>query len=48
MLQNTASDQVLHCLPIIKQTLETSAGSKMDLFKLCDKYGKVEVSQYSG
>ena len=34
MLQNVASDQVLHCLPLTQQFLDTSAGSKMDLFKI--------------
>ena len=28
-----ASDQDLHCLPFIKQFLDTTAGSTMDVFK---------------
>ena len=34
MPQNVASDLGLHCLPFIQQLLDTSAVSKMDLFKL--------------
>ena len=35
MLQNAASDQRLHCLPLIQQFLHSSLSidSKMDLFK---------------
>ena len=32
MLQNLASDQVLHCLPLIQQFSVISRGSKMDKF----------------
>ena len=28
-----ASDQGLHCMPLIQQFLDTSTSSKMDLFK---------------
>ena len=31
MPQNTASDQGLHCLPLIQQALATMTGSKMDV-----------------
>ena len=30
---DAASDQGLHCLPLIQQFLETPQGCKMDLFK---------------
>ena len=45
-LQNAASEQCLHCLPLIRQFLHTSVDtcSKMDLFKSEDQHGK--VSQY--
>ena len=33
MPQNAASDQGLHCLPLIQQFLHTSTDSKLDLFK---------------
>ena len=33
MLQNAESDQDLHCLTIIKQFLDTTTGSKLDLLK---------------
>ena len=33
MPQNVASDQGLYCLPLIQQLLDTSTGSKNDLFK---------------
>ena len=33
MLQNAASDQGLHCLPLIQQFLDKSIDSKMELFK---------------
>ena len=33
MLQNAASHQGLHCLPIIQQFLDTTSGSKLYLFK---------------
>ena len=33
MLQNEASDQGLHCLPLIQQYLDTTLGSKFYLFK---------------
>ena len=33
MLQNVASHQGLHCLPIIQQFLDTTSGSKLYLFK---------------
>ena len=33
MPQNVASDQGLHCLPIMQQFLDTPASSKSDLFK---------------
>ena len=33
MLQNVGSDEVLHCLPLIQQFLDTVKGSKMGLFK---------------
>ena len=46
MPQNAASDQGLHCLPIIQQFLRTSIDTKMDMFKFEDKYGK--MSQYLG
>ena len=39
-LQSVASDQSLHCLPIIQQFLDKSVVSKMDLFKFQVKYGK--------
>ena len=39
MLQNLASDQGLHSLPLIWQFLETSMFSKLDLFKFYNKYG---------
>ena len=40
MLQNAASDQGLHCLPLIQLILDVSAGSNTDLFKFKGKYGK--------
>ena len=40
MVQNAASDLGLYCLPFIQQFLDRSAGSKMDLFKFWDMYGK--------
>ena len=40
MLQNAASDQGWHWLPLIEQISEASKGSKTDFFKLQDKYGK--------
>ena len=40
MPQNAASDQGLHCLLFVKLFLNVSAGSKMDLFKVQDKYDK--------
>ena len=42
MLQNVASAKGLYCLPLIQMFLDTSTGSKMDLFK----FGN--MSQYSG
>ena len=33
MLQNAASDQGFHCLLLIQQFLDKSAGIKIDLFK---------------
>ena len=39
MLQIVASDQGLHCLPLIQQFLDTSVGSYIDLFNFWDKYG---------
>ena len=33
LLQNAASDQGLHCLPLIQQFLVRSTGIKMDLLK---------------
>ena len=38
MLQNAASDQGLHCLPVIEQFLDSS--SEMDFFKHKGQYGK--------
>ena len=42
MPQNVASDQGLHCLPLIQQFLGTSAGSKIDFSyysaKTCCEY----------
>ena len=43
MLQNTASDQGLHCLPLTPAFLDRSTHSKMDLLKFHNKYGK-EIS----
>ena len=40
MPQNVASDQGLHCLPLIQQFLDTSTDSKIDLFRFHTKYGK--------
>ena len=40
MPQNVASDQDLHCLLLIQQGLDRSAGNNMDLFKFLDKYDK--------
>ena len=37
--QNVVSDQGIHCLSLIKQFLDTSAGGQMDLFSCFDKYG---------
>ena len=34
MLQSAASDPGLHCLPCIKQFLDSSTGHHMDLFKI--------------
>ena len=34
------SDQYLHCLLLIQQFIDTSEGSKTDLFKIKDKYVK--------
>ena len=39
MLQNAASDQGLHCLPLIQQYLNTST-DKLIVFKCEDQYGK--------
>ena len=33
MPQNMASDQRLHCLPLIQQFLDTLTGSKIEFFK---------------
>ena len=41
MPQNAGSDQGLHCLTLVQQFLDTSAGSKTDLFKFKDEYGNV-------
>ena len=40
MPQNAASDQDLQLVPVIQQLLDTLAGSKIDLLKVYDKYGK--------
>ena len=40
MLQTEASDQGLHCLPLNQQLLNTTFGSKSNLFKFCNKCGK--------
>ena len=40
MPQKVASDQGLHCLPLIQQFLDSWIGSKMDFFKFYNKYGK--------
>ena len=37
MLQTTASDHSLHCLPLIQQFLDMSTGSNLDVFKFYDK-----------
>ena len=42
MLQNAASDQGLHYLPLVQQFVET-LDSKMDLLKFLDKYDKLKV-----
>ena len=34
--QNVASDQWLHCSPLVQQFLDTSTGSKLGLFKFQD------------
>ena len=34
LLHSMASDQSLHCLPIIQQFLDRSMGNKTDLFKV--------------
>ena len=33
MLHNVASDQSLHCLPLIQVVVDTSTSSEMDLFE---------------
>ena len=47
-LQNAASDQGLHCLPLIQQFIDKSISSKVDLFKLLDKCGKVRCPNIKG
>ena len=37
---SVASDQGLHYLQLVKQILDTLAGSEMEFFKFLDKYGK--------
>ena len=41
MPQNVASDQGLHCLPLIQQFLDISIVTRMDMFKFNDMYWKV-------
>ena len=41
MLQNAASYQGLHCLPLIQQFLDKSTGGEIDVLKCKVKYGKV-------
>ena len=44
---NAASRQGLHCLPLIKQLLDTTLDRKLYLFKILEKVRKgVEVSEY--
>ena len=38
--QIAASDQGVNCFPLIQPCLDTSTGSKMDLFKFLDQNGK--------
>ena len=40
MLQNVASHQGLHCLPLIQQFLDTTSDSKLYLLKFKSKYGQ--------
>ena len=40
MLQDVASHQGLHCLPLIQLFLDTTMNSKLYLFKFFNKYGK--------
>ena len=40
MLQNAASHQGLHCLPLFQQFLDKTSGSKLYLFKFYNKYSK--------
>ena len=46
MLQNAASDLGLYCLSQIKQFLDTSKGSKIDLIKFLDKNAYKVRSEY--
>ena len=39
-LSNSVDQIICHCLPIFQQFLDTSAGSKVDLFKVKEEYGK--------
>ena len=45
MLQNVVSDQSVQ---FATQSFDTSTGSKMDLLKISDKFGKKRVSQDLG
>ena len=40
VLQNAASEQGLHCPPLILNFLDISQGRQIDLFKFKDKEGK--------
>ena len=46
MLHSAASDQGLHCLPLIQQLTDTFTGSEMDIHIIEQEWSEVKVSQY--